>query len=108
MVGRGWGGGGVPDIQFVPEPLPLNYLLYGVGKGRSDLLPAVENPELTNVFPLKPGVEQNIATHASPTASNFFFVLISTFPVHSPSFSSKSFPNFLKLGSPSFPCRPVE
>ena len=36
------------------------------------------------VSSLKPGVGQNIALHASPTASNFFLVLISNFPVHSP------------------------
>ena len=39
-------------------------------------VPSVENPELTNVLPLKPGVGQNIAVHASPTARNFFHVLI--------------------------------
>ena len=33
--------------------------------------PIVENPELTNVLPLKPGVGQTIAMHASPTAMNF-------------------------------------
>ena len=41
---------------------------------------------LTSVLPLKPGVGQNIATRALSTAMNFFLVLISTFPVHSPSF----------------------
>ena len=55
------------------------------------LVPPVENPELTDVLPLKPGVCQNIATHASPTARNFFRVRISTFQIHSPSF----FPNLL-------------
>ena len=39
----------------------------------------LENSELTNVLPLKPGAGQNITTHASPTARNFFLVLISTF-----------------------------
>ena len=34
--------------------------------------PSLENPKLTNVLPLKPGVGQNIATHASPTAKIFF------------------------------------
>ena len=33
---------------------------------------SVENPELTNVLPLKPGLGQKIATHASPTTRNFF------------------------------------
>ena len=46
--------------------------------------PSVENPELTNVLPLKLGIAQNIATHASPTARNVFLVLISTFSVRSP------------------------
>ena len=41
-------------------------------------VPSVENPELTNVLHLKPGVGQNIATHASPTTMNLFLVLIST------------------------------
>ena len=35
-----------------------------------------ENPELTNMFTLKPGVSQNITMHALPTARNFFLVLI--------------------------------
>ena len=45
---------------------------------------SVENPELANVLPLKPGAGQNIATHASSTVRNFFLVLIRTFSVHSP------------------------
>ena len=45
---------------------------------------SVESPELTNVLPLKPGGGQNIAKLASPTARNFFLVLISILPVHSP------------------------
>ena len=49
-------------------------------------VPSVENSELPKVLPLKPGVGQNIAMHASSTAMNFF--LISTFPVHSTSFFS--------------------
>ena len=39
------------------------------------------------VFPVKPGVGQYIAIHATLTARDFF--LISTLPVHSPAF----FPN---------------
>ena len=46
----------------------------------------VEDPELTVALPFKPGVGQNIATHTSSTARDIFFVLISTFLVHSPSF----------------------
>ena len=55
--------------------------------------PSVENPGLTNVLPRKPGVGQNIATHASTTARNFFLVQIFTYPTHSPSFISKSSPS---------------
>ena len=51
-------------------------------------VPSVENPELINVFPLKPGVGQKIAMYALLTARNFFHVLISTSHVHSPSFFS--------------------
>ena len=43
--------------------------------------PSVENPKLTNVLTLKSGVDQNIATHATPIARTFFHVKISTFPV---------------------------
>ena len=43
----------------------------------------------SHVFSLKPGVGQNIAMHAFLTAKNVFLVLISTFPVHSASFSSQ-------------------
>ena len=45
-------------------------------------VPSVENPELTNVLRLMPGVGQKIATHASPICKSVFFVLISTFPVY--------------------------
>ena len=50
-------------------------------------VPSVGNAELTYWYVLlwKPGEGQNMAMHASPTARNFFLVLISTFPVHSPS-----------------------
>ena len=40
------------------------------------LVPSVENPELTHVLPVKPGVCQNIAMDASPTAGNFCLVFI--------------------------------
>ena len=53
----------------------------------------------SKVLPLKPGVDQNIAMHASPTARDFFLGLISTspvtFPVHSPSFFPKPHKFFL-------------
>ena len=56
-------------------------------------IPSVENMEPTNVLPLKSGLGQNIAMHASPTARKFFLVLISAIPVHWPSF----FPSPLHL-----------
>ena len=42
-------------------------------------LPSAENPQLANLFPLKPGAGQNIAMHALPAARHFFLVLISAF-----------------------------
>ena len=50
-------------------------------------VPSVENPELTSALPLKPVVDHNAATHASPTAKNVLFVLLPTFSVLSTSFS---------------------
>ena len=49
-------------------------------------VPSVENPEMTYVLLLEPGVGQNRSMRASPTARNVFLVLISTFPVPSPLF----------------------
>ena len=48
-------------------------------------VPSVENLELTNGLPLKPGnVRIQIYTHSSPNTRNVFIVLISTsFPPHS-------------------------
>ena len=41
---------------------------------------SVENPELTNIFPLKRGAGQNIAVDVVHTARNVFFsLIISTF-----------------------------
>ena len=51
-------------------------------------VPSFENQELTNVPLLKPGAEQNIATHASPIARNLSLVLISAVLVQSPWFFS--------------------
>ena len=39
-------------------------------------VPSVENPEMTNILPLKPWVSQNIASHASPTASVWQRILL--------------------------------
>ena len=53
-----------------------------VGTVKAEItVPSVENPNLTNVLPLKSEVGQNIAIDASPTVKNFFLVLISTFLV---------------------------
>ena len=46
----------------------------------------------TQSWPEKSGVGQNIVMHSLLTARNFFCVLISTFPVHSPSFFSDPLP----------------
>ena len=62
-------------------------------------IPSVENPELTNALPLKPGVCQNIAMHASPTTRNFFLVLILTLQVHSPSFIPNPLPAVFVLAA---------
>ena len=53
---------------------------------------SVGNPELLKVLPLEPGVGQNVALHALPTAGDLF--LMSTFPILSVSFSSVSSPKF--------------
>ena len=36
------------------------------------MVPYFENPELTNVLPLKPGAAHDVATHALSTARSFF------------------------------------
>ena len=36
-------------------------------------VPSAESPELSKILSLKPGVGQNIALHASPTAMTFYF-----------------------------------
>ena len=51
-----------------------------------------------NVLPLKPGVGQYIAIHATLTARDFSFLLISTLPVHSPAFFPKPLPIFPCVG----------
>ena len=50
-----------------------------------------------NVLPLKPGVGEYIAIHATLTARDFF-LLISTLPVHSPAFVPKPLPIFSCFG----------
>ena len=51
-------------------------------------VPSGENTDL-NVLPLKHGVGQYIAIHATRTARDFSSLLISTLPVRSPAFFSK-------------------
>ena len=72
-------------------------------------VPSVHNAELTNVLPLHAGAGQNTATYAIPTARNIFFVLISTFPIHSPLFFPNPLPNFYTIVRPFFSSsRPME
>ena len=59
-------------------------------------VPSAENTEL-KVPPLKPGVSQYIAIHATLTARDFFLVY-STLPVHSPAFFPKPLPIFPCVG----------
>ena len=47
----------------------------------------------SEIFSLKPGVDQYIAMHATPTARNFFLANL-YFLVNSPSFLPKSLPRF--------------
>ena len=54
-------------------------------------------PQSLNVLPLKPGVDQYIAIHATLAAKDFS-LLISTLPVHSPAFFSKISPDFSCVG----------
>ena len=44
------------------------------------MVPSVVNPEQRNVLHLKPGVCQEIAMHASPSANTFFLAPMSAFP----------------------------
>ena len=39
-------------------------------------VPSVENRDLTNILPVKHGVAQHIARHASPTARNVLLVYL--------------------------------
>ena len=75
------------DAGSVPAPFTLpSRCSPEVGTADADIkVPSVENAEMTDVQPLRRGVGQNIATRALPTARNFFLVLISAFPAHSPS-----------------------
>ena len=74
-------------------------------------VPSVENTELKR-SPLKPGVGQYIAIHATLTARDFFLANF-YFPVHSPALFSKTSPELLLFFCVScdyhwFLCRPAE
>ena len=47
-----------------------NYALQRDTVDAETMVPSVKKQEVTNVLPLKSGVGQNIALHASPTAWN--------------------------------------
>ena len=64
-------------LKFLPYSSTL-LVQWGIVKTEIKV-PTVENlmlTNITNILPLKPGVGQNKAMHASPTARNFFLVLI--------------------------------
>ena len=78
--------------MFIADSGTVAFLLFGVffllvsgilwtQKLRTHLL----RTQSSNVLHLKPRVSQNIATHASPTARDFFLELITTNLVSSPS-----------------------
>ena len=67
------------SLRLLPYSSTL-LLQWGIVKTEIKM-PTVENPMLTNILPLKPGVGQNKAMHASPTARNFFLVLILDLPI---------------------------
>ena len=73
------------------------------------LKPDLVRTQSLNVLPLEPGVGQYIAIHTTLTARDFF-LLISTFPVHSPDFFPKPLPFFyvLAVASTWFLCRPAD
>ena len=77
-----------PSVRLKPENLGF-YCRSGGPEDTEIKVHSFENPEMTtfNVLSINSRVGQNIALHASPTARNVFLVLISTFPVHSLSFS---------------------
>ena len=69
---------------------------------RQKLKTNLSRTQSSKIFPLRLAIGQNIATHASLTAKDFSFELISSFPVHSPPFFSKPLPSFFFFFSSSF------
>ena len=64
------------------------------GTADAEIKDHVLRNQSSKVVPLKPGVAENIAMHASPIARDFFLELISTSLVQSPLFLSKLLPSF--------------
>ena len=86
---------GTADAEInVPTVENLELSRHGALSIKTTRLIRNGNPELTNVLPLKSGVRQNTPTHSSPTARTFVLVLISTFPVYSPTFFQDSLITF--------------
>ena len=75
--------------------------------------PSVENPEIKGSLPVKPGVCQNAATHATPAARDLF---LSNFylPIHSPAFFQKKkklsrvVPELVVANSGPYMCGPAQ
>ena len=69
-----WGGGGqgrgdplLPSNQGVLCSSHISQMGQDFSPADAEVkVPSVQNPELTNVLPVKPKVGQNIAMHASP------------------------------------------
>ena len=74
----------IPRLSSTTRTLAHHHTIYPQW-GTADAqikVPSAENLELSCVLALKPGVGQNIAMHASPTARSFLLVLITNFPKH--------------------------
>ena len=79
------------------EILPRVLCILRSGGLRTQILKShLVRTQSLNVLPLKPGVGEYIAIHATVTARNFF--LVSTLPVHSPAFFLKPLPIFSCVG----------
>ena len=62
------------------------YTNYCLSASSQSLKSHLVRTQCLNVLPLKPGVGQCIAIHATLTARDFFLVYFLTLPVHSPAF----------------------
>ena len=79
-----------PHTHLPPLPRPQ------LGTADAEINDHLLRTQSFKVLPLKPGVGQNIAKHASPTARDFFLELLFAFPVHSPSFFLTPLPSFCR------------